>query len=117
MNEQQLEQEIQNKGLTAPRITHEQINACIVREQYHVFEGTNTTICLLHLQNGFTVTGESACVSPENFDVELGRKIAHDAARDKVWQLEAYLLKQRQWEANGDLQMPKAYSNTHKVIP
>ena len=52
-------------------------------------------MCCLTLQNGFTVTGESACASPENFDAELGRKIARDNARNKIWALEGYLLKQR----------------------
>ena len=51
------------------------------------------TWCVLVLKNGFTVTGESACVSPENFDAEVGRKIARQKAVDKIWQLEGYLLK------------------------
>ncbi|SWJ13157.1 Uncharacterised protein [Klebsiella pneumoniae] len=47
------------------------------------------------LRNGFTVTGESACASPENFDPEIGRKIARENAVNKIWMLEGYLLKQR----------------------
>lgn len=99
MSEQQLEQEIQAKGLTAPRITPDHIDACIVNEQYHVFDGTTVTICLLTLPNGFTVTGESACASPENFDAEIGRKIARANAREKIWALEGYLLKQQLHES------------------
>ena len=53
------------------------------------------TFCVITLKNGFTVTGESACASPENFSAELGRKIARDNAVNKVWMLEGYLLKQR----------------------
>ena len=53
------------------------------------------TFCVLVLENGFTVTGESACASPENFDAEIGRKIARDNAVQKIWMLEGYLLKQR----------------------
>jgi hypothetical protein len=64
-------------------------------EQYHVFEGSQLTVCCLTLENGFTVTGESACASPENFNAELGRKIAFDNAKNKIWALEGYLLKQR----------------------
>lgn len=94
MNEQDIEQEIQAKGLTKPRLTPEAINASIVSEAYYVFPGTTLTICCLVLQNGFTVTGESACVSIDNFDEELGRKIARTNARDKIWQLEGYLLSQ-----------------------
>ena len=47
------------------------------------------------LRNGFTVTGESACASPENFDAELGRKIARQNAINKAWPLMGYHLKQK----------------------
>lgn len=97
-NEQEVEQEIQAKGLTAPRLTPELIDNAITVEDYHVFPGSQTTICCLTLVNGFTVTGESACASPENFNAELGRKIAHANARNKIWALEGYLLKQRLYE-------------------
>nr|WP_237073141.1 Gp49 family protein [Providencia stuartii] len=53
------------------------------------------TFCVLVLKNGFTVTGESACASPENFDAEIGRKIARQNAVNKIWALEGYLLKQK----------------------
>lgn len=92
-NEQQIEQEIQRKGLTAPRITPADIDAAIVSEQYHVFHDTTFTVCLLTLLNGYTVCGESACASPENFNAEIGRKIARDNARNKIWALEGYLLR------------------------
>ncbi|MGE9275220.1 Gp49 family protein [Escherichia coli] len=51
-------------------------------------------VCVPVLRNGFTVTGESACASPENFDAEIGRKIARQNAVNKIWMLEGYLLKQ-----------------------
>lgn len=95
MSDTSIEKEIQEKGLTAPRITTEHINSVIISGQYHVFEGTTTTVCLLTLKNGYTVLGESACASPENFDEELGRKIALQNAKDKIWQLEGYLLKDK----------------------
>lgn len=95
MNEQVIEKEIQDKGLTAPRLTPDLIDAAILKEDYHVFEGSQLTVCCLTLQNGFTVTGESACASPENFNAEIGRKIARSNARDKIWALEGYLLKQK----------------------
>tara|TARA_R110000868_G_scaffold125265_3_gene331020 strand:+ start:4316 stop:4615 length:300 start_codon:yes stop_codon:yes gene_type:complete len=95
MNDQEIEKEIQDKGLNAPRLTPELIEAAIVSEQYHVFDGTTFTACLLKLKNGYTVLGESACASPENFNAELGRKIARENARNKIWQLEGYLLKQK----------------------
>ena len=95
MNEQQIEQEIQSKNLTAPRITPEHIDSVIVGEDYHVFPGTTMTVCCLKLANGFTVVGESACASPENFDEEIGKKIARTQARDKIWALEGYALRQK----------------------
>lgn len=95
MNETAIEQEIQAKGLNAPRLTPDAIDNAIAGEQYHVFEGTTLTVCCLTLQNGFTVIGESAAASPENFDAEIGRKIARQNAREKIWALEGYLLKQR----------------------
>lgn len=95
MNDQAIEQEIQAKGLTAPRVTPQRVDEVIVGEDYHVFQGTTLTVCCLTLANGFTVTGESACASPENFDTELGRKIARDNARQKIWALEGYALRDR----------------------
>lgn len=95
MNDNEIETEIQAKGSNAPRLTPEKIDATIAGEAYHVFPGSNLTVCCLTLRNGFTVTGESACVSPANFDAELGRKIARGHARDKIWQLEGYLLRDR----------------------
>lgn len=95
MNEQAVEQEIQSKGLNAPRVTPADVDAAITGEQYHVFGGTTVTVCCLTLRNGFTVVGESACASPENFDADLGRKIARDNARQKIWALEGYALRCR----------------------
>jgi hypothetical protein len=93
--ERAIEQEIQAKGLDAPRVTPEHIDSAIAGEQYHVFPGTTLTVCCLELANGFTVTGQSAAASPENFNAELGRKIARADAREKIWQLEGYLLRER----------------------
>ena len=95
MTEQAIEEEIQEKNLNAPRLTPDLIDAAIKEEDYHVFEKTCLTVCCLTLRNGFTVTGESACASLENFDAELGRKIARENARNKIWMLEGYLLKER----------------------
>lgn len=57
------------------------------------------TMCVITLENGSTVTGLSACVSPENFDAAVGREIAYNKAREQIWQLEGYLLKQRLFDA------------------
>jgi len=93
--ESAIESEIQAKGLNAPRLTPALIDAAIVAEQHHVFPGTTLTVCCLTLRNGFTVTGESAAASPANFDEAIGRKIARENARQKVWALEGYLLRER----------------------
>ena len=53
------------------------------------------TICALKLENGFIVTGESACASPEKFNAEIGSKLAYDDARRQIWRLEGYVLKSK----------------------
>ena len=112
--DQTIEQEIQAKGLTAPRVTPADIEANIVSAVYFTafdgFHGSDATedeslatcdalrlltFCVLVLRNGFTVTGESACASPENFDAEIGRKIARQNAVGKLWPLMGYALKQQ----------------------
>ncbi len=98
-SEAAVEQEIQQKGLGAPRLTPQLIDEAIAGEAYHVFPGATVTVCCLTLKNGYTVIGESACASPENFNEELGRKIARDNARNKIWALEGYLLRQRLHES------------------
>jgi hypothetical protein len=144
MTDQSIEQEIQAKGLTAPRITPADIEANIASEHYftaadgfrlhwltddharletrkavysiasdvNVRSHSSTcanidahagtpaalgllTFCVLVLRNGFTVTGESACASPENFDAEVGRKIARQNAVAKVWPLLGFALKEK----------------------
>jgi hypothetical protein len=106
-----IEKEIVEKGLTAPRVTPQRIEAVIAGEYYFTAAqavGASVprlpglellTFCVLVLENGFTVTGESACASPENFDAELGRKIARQNAVGKIWPLEGYLLKQNRHQS------------------
>ncbi|OQC04096.1 MAG: hypothetical protein BWX79_02554 [Alphaproteobacteria bacterium ADurb.Bin100] len=123
MSDNEIEQEIQAKGLTAPRITPADIEANIASEHYFTaWEGAQLaywgdsdpedpkpeegepakdgplsllTFCVLVLRNGFTVTGESACASPENFNAEIGRKIARENAVEKVWPLMGYELRSK----------------------
>lgn len=118
MNDEQIEQEIQAKGLTAPRITPAGIEAAIASEHYFTAGDalkaidpeeyalwvddypsgaalSLLTFCVLVLRNGFTVTGESVCVSPENFDAEIGREIARENAISKIWPLMGYELRCR----------------------
>lgn len=107
-----IEREILAKGLTAPRVTPDAIEENIV--SFHYFTAAEAawgdtylspehegsplhllTFCVLVLRNGFMVTGESACASPENFNDEVGQKIARANAVNKIWPLMGYQLKQR----------------------
>lgn len=76
-------------------ITEEFIKSQIANVEYHQLTGTTITIAVITLKSGFTVTGESACVDPNNFDVEIGNKIAYENAFDKLWQLFGFELKQK----------------------
>ncbi len=111
-----IEQEIVDKGLTSPRVTPADIESVIKSEYYftardgvdgrsdmgdlvsaeadHVALGL-LTFCVLILQNGFTVTGQSAVASPENFDAAIGKKIARADAVNKIWPLLGYELKSK----------------------
>lgn len=95
MSEHEIEKEIQDKGLTAPRLTPADIDAAIVSESFTVLPSCKAMVCELILRNGFSVRGESACVSKENFNLEIGQKIAREDARNKVWLLEGYALQER----------------------
>jgi hypothetical protein len=88
-----VEQEIQRKKLIFPRVKPEDIEAAIKDEKYWNPIST-LTVCVLVLQNGFTVVGESACASPENFDIELGKRISRDNAKQKIWPLLGYMLRE-----------------------
>lgn len=114
-----VESQLQAKGKTAPRITPADIEANIASFWYFTAaEGVDgaaaagtpyaeqppvsaasplrlLTFCVLVLKNGFTVTGESACVSPENFDAQIGRDVARKNAVEKMWPLMGYALKDR----------------------
>ena len=109
-----IEHLIKAKGETAARVTPADLQANIVSEFYFTAAdgvrgqsemGTSPagrakslellTFCVLVLKNGFTVTGESACASPENFDAEIGRNIARENAVQKIWPLLGFALKER----------------------
>ena len=111
--DQAIERAIVSAGANvAPRVTPADIEAAIVSEWYiNAADGVPEdefhppvpsnhplrllTFCVLVLRNGFTVTGESACVSRENFDAEIGRKVARENAVNKLWPLLGYALKER----------------------
>jgi hypothetical protein len=74
------------------KVTEEHIKAKIRNVEY-LHHGTKT-FCILTLENGFTVTGESDCVDPSNYDRKIGEQVAYGEAVDHVWPLEGYLLKE-----------------------
>jgi len=76
-----------------PSVTGDLIESKIKEIEY-VIHGVHT-ICYLTLENGFIVTGQSACADPRNYNEVLGKKIAYDNAFREVWPLEGYLLKER----------------------
>lgn len=91
-----VEQLIQDKGANvAPRVKKDDVLAEIVGESFTVLPSGRVTVCELTLRNGFTVRGESAVVFIENFDAEIGRKIARENAESQVFQLLGYLLRDR----------------------
>lgn len=94
-SEAAIEAELKIKGLNAPHLTPADIDHAIVGEDYHVFPGTTVTVCALKLRNGFVVVGDSVAPTPENFDAAIGRRIARDAARNKIWTLEGYRLRSK----------------------
>lgn len=108
-----LEREIQAKADKAPRVTPQALLDEIVSEHYHSPQqagdqawtgdangALNTlTFCVLVLRNGFTVVGHSACASPENFNAEIGRRIARENAEREIWPLLGFRLRDEQ--ANG----------------
>ena len=83
----------------SPRLYPENSDNAITAEAYYVFPGTTVTVCCLTLKNGSSVVGGSAAASPENFDEEIGKKVARAQARDRIWALEGYLLKEKLAEA------------------
>lgn len=114
-DENALEKELQAKGLTAPRLTPTRINETIVKEAFYVFPETTLTICCLTLRNGFNVVGESAAASPENFNEEVGRNIARDKAREKIWALEGYLLREKLSKRVWDICPDCGFDGEHKA--
>lgn len=128
----QIEQEIQAKGLNAPRLTPADIDSVIASEHYFTagqgdakaqedgafINGSlngaamrptpaalaQITFCILILKNGYKITGVNhSSVSPENHDPEMGRKLAYEDARNKIWEIEGYLLKQRLYQQQSNL--------------
>ena len=96
--DQAMEYKIQEAGLNAPRLTPAHIDSVIKEIKYHVVPGTTATICSLILMNGYVVNGESATASQANFNEIIGKEIAYNNARDKIWPLLGYQLRDRLYQ-------------------
>lgn len=111
---------IEERASVAPRVTAEDVENAIESEWYinagdaivvdgfHPPVGAESplrllTFCVLVLKNGYTVTGESACVSRENFDAEIGRRVARDNAKKKIWPLLGFRLCEARHQAPAEL--------------
>lgn len=115
-DEQEIEKDIQATDPTPNRLTPVLIDATIVDEKYWQPSGTTLTVCCLVLKNGYNVTGESAAADPLNFNFEIGRKIARSNAREKIWALEGYLLKETlHREPQGGASVSRAYQENQGV--
>ena len=97
-NEQEIQKQINDKGLDAPRLKPSDIDAVITGETYTVLPSGKVMVCELTLRNGFSVRGEAATVSKENFNEEIGKRISRENARNKIWEIEGYLLQERLWQ-------------------
>ncbi len=119
-DDQGIEHLIQAKGKVAPRVTPQDIEDCIVACYYFTaadgiygeevinqrpsctpeVSTTLLTFCILVMRNGFTVSGTSACASAENFDAEIGKRVAREDAKQKIWPLLGYALRTQLHESN-----------------
>ncbi len=95
MRKKGIEKQIVEKKLNAPRVTPGDIDKVIADETFTILPSGKCMVCEITLKNGFTVRGESACVSKENFDIEIGKQISKENAMGKVWALEGYLLQEK----------------------
>lgn len=118
LNEKYVSEEELNAAAVAPRVTLEKLEENIQSEVYFTAEEgvmgekfirrtgevedpagqippalSLVTYCVLILRNGFSVTGISACASPENYDEKIGRRVARGDAVRQVWGLMGYELR------------------------
>ncbi len=99
LSESQIEQEIEQSNPTAPRLTPEFIDSKIKKVEYQR-PTERMTLCILTLENGTEVTGESFCACPENYVQKTGEDVAYKNAREKIWPLEGYILRERLYGNN-----------------
>lgn len=94
-------------GQPYPKVTKDSIEAKIAKVDYLVLPDSTVTLCNITLHNGYSVRGESACVDPRNFNVEIGKGLAYKQAFDRLWPLEGYLLAESRFQMIQPTQMPE----------
>ena len=75
------------------RITEEEVDYMVENAediQFYHFQGTTTIVCLLTLENGFSIVGSGACINMADFDQNMGEEIALNKAKEQIWELEGY---------------------------
>jgi hypothetical protein len=82
------------------KVTLEDIQGKVKQATYTVLPDGKTTVCQLHMENGYTINGYSACVDPANYNKALGEKYAYEDAINKAWPLEGYLLSEEIYQRN-----------------
>ncbi len=90
-----------------PKVTKDSIEGKIAKIDYLVLPDSTVTLCNITLKNGYSVRGESACVDPRNFNVEIGKGLAYKQAFDRLWPLEGYLLAESRWQMTQPPQSPQ----------
>lgn len=90
---------VEKEEAELPAITEEYIRELMENCEFEVTTVFDKcTIVSCRMPNGFVIVESSACVSPENYDEEMGVDICLDKIADKIWELEAYRLQQALWE-------------------
>lgn len=80
------------------KLTKEYIESRIATVNYHMVTENRFMICTIHLDNGFIVTGESACNNPKDFSQKIGEEVAYDNAVDKLWSLFSFVQHEREYD-------------------
>lgn len=80
-------------------VTLQDIINKVQKTTYTLLPDGKTTICQLHMENGYTINGHSACVDPTKYNQALGEKYAYEDAINKAWPLEGYLLAERRYQS------------------
>lgn len=94
MKDLDIEARVKELGLNAPKVSAQDIENAIDKVTYTTLPSQKAMVCEITLKNGFTTHGLSCVVSKENFNLSIGQQLSLEKAKNKIWELEAYLLQQ-----------------------